>query len=95
MHKTAFVNGLVFEAAAEGDTWITRIVQAPSSAGGDVQAGDILFGHVGTATQINDRTSLPEIIEKVAAGEADLTFAVSRDGNVWAVSLPYSAAATN
>ena len=90
VQRTVLTSGLAFEAAQSDDAWVTRIVSVPDSVDADLQVGDVLIGHVASAARVDERDSLPRIIEAAAAGAKDLTFAVSRDDKVWAVSLPFS-----
>ncbi|WP_299722488.1 serine/threonine protein kinase [uncultured Tateyamaria sp.] len=87
IQKTTFPGGLSFEARQKDGAWATTVVSVPDTDATGVAVGDVLFGHIQTTTLMNGRTTLPELAERAARGEIDLSFAVNRDGNTLGLGL--------
>lgn len=95
VHQTVLLNGLAFEATPERDGWVTRVTAVPDGLEVNMQVGDILLGHIATTKRLDTRTALPDVIADAAQGHTDMTFAVVRDGNTWAVALPFAGIGRN
>ncbi|MEP3846693.1 MAG: protein kinase [Paracoccaceae bacterium] len=87
---TRLSNGLVFEAAPEDGTWITRVTEAPASLNLDMQQGDIMFGYLASSELLSERTDLGDILAReIAQGETTFNFAIKRGETTWAVAFPF------
>ncbi len=93
VQETALLNGTQFTTRFDGEAWKT-IVTASSGTQDDFQVGDEVVALMSTSETIQGRTSLPEILEReLAEGKDQFSFAVSRAGSMWVVSLTYSGGA--
>ncbi|MEO1379877.1 MAG: hypothetical protein AAFU69_05925, partial [Pseudomonadota bacterium] len=55
------------------------------------QVGDQVIALMSTSEKIEGRTTIKDIFEReLANGQEQFSFAVSRDGSTWVVSLTYS-----
>ncbi|MEL6933012.1 MAG: protein kinase [Pseudomonadota bacterium] len=87
---TALLNGTQFSTRFEDDVWKTYVTE---SAGGEnnFQVGDQVIALMSTSEKIEGRTTIKDIFEReLANGQEQFSFAVSRDGSTWVVSLTYS-----
>ncbi|MEP3636435.1 MAG: protein kinase [Paracoccaceae bacterium] len=87
---TRLSNGLVFEAAPEDGTWVTRVTEAPASLNLDMRKGDIMFGYLESSELLSQRTDLGDILAReVAQGATIFNFAIKRGETTWAVAFPF------
>ncbi|MEL6642209.1 MAG: hypothetical protein AAFP98_13030, partial [Pseudomonadota bacterium] len=90
VQRTALLNGVGFETRQIDDVWVTRVTTAPEQVAGDLKVGDELVAYMRTSEQVDQRTSLKEILEReIADGQSQFSFAVRRDGTMWIASLEY------
>ncbi|MEO9819586.1 MAG: protein kinase [Paracoccaceae bacterium] len=92
---TRLSNGLVFEAAPEDGTWITRVTEAPPSLNLDMEQGDVMFGYLASSELLSERTALGDILAReIAQGETLFNFAIKRGETTWAVAFPFDGKST-
>ncbi|MEM7470505.1 MAG: serine/threonine-protein kinase [Pseudomonadota bacterium] len=90
VQETALLNGTSFTTRFNGENW-TTVVSALPNASGDFQVGDELIALMTTSERIEGRTSLKDIVEReLAGGQTEFSFAVSREGSMWVVSMTYN-----
>ncbi len=92
---TRLSNGLVFEAAPEDGSWVTRVIEAPASLNLDMEKGDVMFGYLASSELLSERTALGDILAReIAQGQTLFNFAIKRGETTWAVAFPFDGAAT-
>ncbi|MEM9898900.1 MAG: serine/threonine protein kinase, partial [Pseudomonadota bacterium] len=90
VQDTALLNGTGFKTRFNGETWATIVTDVPSGSN-DFEVGDELIALMTTSERIEGRTSLQDIVEReLANGQTEFSFAVSRGGSMWVVSMTYS-----
>ncbi|MCY4335990.1 MAG: serine/threonine-protein kinase [Litoreibacter sp.] len=90
VQETALLNGIGFSTRFNGENWTTVVTDVPSG-GSDFQVGDELIALMTTSERIEGRNSLQDIVEReLENGQTEFSFAVSRDGSMWVVSMTYS-----
>ncbi|MEM6593352.1 MAG: serine/threonine-protein kinase [Pseudomonadota bacterium] len=90
LQETALLNGTGFVTRFNGETWTTVVTDVPSE-NSDFEVGDELIALMTTSERIEGRTSFQDIVEReLANGQTDFSFAVSRGGSMWVVSMTYS-----
>ncbi|SHG67557.1 serine/threonine-protein kinase [Marivita hallyeonensis] len=90
LHDTALPNGTVFQTRLiDGEPRTT--VKAVPSAESELQVGDEIVAYVPTSEKIGDQDSLRRILSReLAQGTEQLSFAVTRDGQMWVVSMTHA-----
>ena len=88
--QTALINGTQFDTRFDGEKWKT-VVTATAGGPDSFQVGDEVIALMSTNETIDDRTSMKDILEReLADGNEQFSFAVSRAGSMWVVSLSYT-----
>ncbi|MEO1640648.1 MAG: protein kinase [Pseudomonadota bacterium] len=94
VQQLTLTDGTQFETVFGGSGWRTTVADLPADAGGGLQVGDVLTSYIPTGEDIDDRTTLRNILSREAeAGTTQYMFAVQRDGSLWVASLEYESAA--
>ena len=84
-------NGMEFRTQFENDQWVTRVAEVSNDLRLDLEVGDVVFGNLVTSEAINTRDALSDMMRReIEAGQTNFVFAISRDGNNWAVSFTYN-----
>ena len=93
VQKGQLSNGMLFETVFENGAWVTRVAEVPANYSGKLQAGDVLYGHISSATILDTRGGLYEVLEReIEAGITEHSFAVKRGDATWVVSFRYDPA---
>ncbi len=88
VQETILLNGLEFRTHHNGDSWTTIVTSAPAQS--DLQEGDALVALMSTSEQLNERTSLINVLNReLGNGSNEFSFAVSREGSMWIASMTY------
>ncbi|MEM9788252.1 MAG: hypothetical protein AAF801_17270, partial [Pseudomonadota bacterium] len=88
IYHTAFENGLAFETHYADQTWVTKVVDAPSDLNMELQVGDEIVALVPDNERISGGASLAEITSEALMQDRNyLKFAVRRDDALWIADL--------
>lgn len=93
VQQTTLANGPRFVTRFDGAVWKTFVT---ASTGGEdnLQVGDEVVALMSTNEAIAGRTTMKDILEReLSDGKEQFSFAVSRAGSIWVVSLDYSGGA--
>ncbi|MEO1537781.1 MAG: protein kinase [Pseudomonadota bacterium] len=92
VQQTLLQNGVSFEAVLqEGGAWATIVRNGAGDNVDELQTGDKVVALMPNNELIDDPDTLPSLLRReIDAGATRFNFAVSRDGEMWLVSLPYA-----
>ena len=88
VYHTSFENGLAFETLYSGQSWVTKVVDAPENLNAELQVGDEIVALIPDNERITGGASLAEITSKALLEDRpNLQFAVRRDDALWIADL--------
>lgn len=91
LQQTMLLNGVSFETVREGDGWSTVVTNGFGQGEADLQTGDRIVALMPTNELIDGQDTLARVLQReLEAGTTQFNFAVSRDGDMWLVSMPYA-----
>ena len=92
VHSVDVAGGLRFETTHDGTTWKTLLASLPETSTLELAVDDRILAFLTANEMVDGADTLPAILERELAAEAGtLVFAVQRDGENWAVSIPAEA----
>ena len=92
--RTMLLNGVVFETAREDGTWVTVVSNGIGQGASDLRTGDRLIALMPENELFDEADALPRILEReLNEGTTQFNFAVTRDGEMWLVTMPYATTA--
>lgn len=92
--KTMLLNGVEFQTVKDGDNWITSVTAGSGAGEADLRVGDQLIALMPNNELIDGQQTLVSLMQReLDAGSTQFNFAVTRNGEMWLVSMPYSGAA--
>ncbi|MEM9585204.1 MAG: protein kinase [Pseudomonadota bacterium] len=90
VQETVLPNNMTFMTRYVDNAWKTFVTENAEN-GGNFQIGDVVVALMSTNEAIESRTAFADIIEREHAnGNEQLSFAVSRSGSMWVVSMTYA-----
>ncbi len=93
--QTALRNGVRFRSEPGAEAWRTIVTESPFTASDTLLTGDELVAVLSTGEDeaLAGNTALPDILSReLSSGHSQFSFAVRRGGDLWVVSMDYSAA---
>ena len=94
LQRTMLLNGVVFETAREEGAWVTIISSGVGQGASDLRTGDQLVALMPANEMFDAVDAVPRILQReLEAGTSLFNFAVTRDGDLWMVTMPYGTAA--
>ncbi len=95
IRQTALRNGVRFRSEPGAEAWRTIVTESPFTASDTLLTGDELVAVLSTGEDeaLAGSTALPDILSReISSGHSQFSFAVRRGGDLWVVSMDYSAA---
>ncbi len=94
LQRTMLLNGVSFETVKDGDAWATFVENGTGETASDLRVGDQIFALMPANELIDKEDGLSQVLKReLASGSTTFNFAVKRDGEMWLVSLSYTAEA--